>query len=58
MERDIPIGLVGVLCLWLLVTTHKSVYDWFLPAANGWGNIYPIPNMIPPLMAEEEGPPT
>jgi uncharacterized protein YbaR (Trm112 family) len=35
------------------------MYDQFPPAANDWGNIYPIPNMIPLLLAEEERlPPT
>jgi hypothetical protein len=25
----------------------------FPPAANGWGTTYSIPDMVPPLMAEE-----
>jgi hypothetical protein len=30
----------------------------FLPAANSWGTKYPVPDMVPPLLAEWEGPPT
>jgi hypothetical protein len=30
----------------------------FPPAANGWGTKYPVPDMIPPLLAEGGGPPT
>jgi hypothetical protein len=30
-------------------------YDWFHPAANGWGTIHPIPDKALPLQAEEEG---
>jgi hypothetical protein len=30
----------------------------FPPTANGWGTKYPILDMTPPLLAEEEGPPT
>jgi hypothetical protein len=33
-------------------------YNRFPPAANGWGTIHPVLNMTPPLLAEEEGPPT
>jgi hypothetical protein len=33
-------------------TTH------FLPTANSLGTKYPVPDMAPPLLAEEEGPPT
>jgi hypothetical protein len=40
------------------VTTHKSRYDRFPPAANGLGTKHPIPDTIPPLLAEEEGSPT
>jgi hypothetical protein len=41
-----------------LVTAHESGYGWFLPAANGWGTMHPIPDTVPPLLAEKEGPPT
>jgi hypothetical protein len=37
---------------------QKFVYDWFLPAANGWGTIHPILDMASPLLAEEAGRPT
>jgi hypothetical protein len=44
---------------------HATGYDpknldtgWFPPAANDWENKCPVPDMIPPLLAEEEGPPT
>jgi hypothetical protein len=30
----------------------------FPPAAKGWGTKYTILNLVPPLMAEEEGSPT
>jgi hypothetical protein len=39
-----------------LVTTHKSIYDWFPPAINSWGTTHPVPDMASPLLAEEEGP--
>jgi hypothetical protein len=42
----------------LLVTDKNSGYDRLPPAANGWGTIHPIQDMAPPLLAEEEGPPT
>jgi hypothetical protein len=38
------------------VMTQKSRYDRFPPRANGWGTTYPIMDMAPPLLAEEEGP--
>jgi hypothetical protein len=42
-----------------LVMTKKNLDTArFPPVANDWGIKYPIPNMAPPLMAEEEGPPT
>jgi hypothetical protein len=41
-----------------LVTAHKSAFGRFLPLENGWGTMHPIPDTIPPLLAEEEGPPT
>jgi hypothetical protein len=34
------------------------LYDRFPPAANGWGTIHLIQDMVPPLLAREEGPPT
>jgi hypothetical protein len=40
------------------VTAYKSEYDLFPPVANNWGIIHPIPDMAPPLLAEEVGPPT
>jgi hypothetical protein len=30
---------------------------WVSPAANSWRTTYPVSNMAPPLLAEEEGPP-
>jgi hypothetical protein len=41
-----------------LVTTHKSGYDQFPPAANGWRTIHPIPDMASPHVTEKEGPST
>jgi hypothetical protein len=41
-----------------LVMAHKSRYDRFQPVANGWGTMHPILDMAPPLLAEQEGPPT
>jgi hypothetical protein len=35
-----------------------SGYDRFLPVANGWITKHPIPDTVPPFMAEEEKPPT
>jgi hypothetical protein len=43
---------------WTPVTTHKFAYDQFPPAINGWETKHPVPGTIPPLLAEEEGPPT
>jgi hypothetical protein len=37
---------------------HKSGYDRFCPMANGWGTLHPVPDVAPPLLAEEEGPMT
>jgi hypothetical protein len=42
----------------LPVTTEKSIYDQFPPVANRWETMHPIPDMAPPLLAEEERPPT
>jgi hypothetical protein len=36
----------------------ESGYDRFPPAANDWGTKHPVPHIAPPLLAEEEGPPT
>jgi hypothetical protein len=35
--------------------TQNSGYGRFLPVANGWGTIPPIPDTTLPLQAEEEG---
>jgi hypothetical protein len=40
------------------VMTYKSGYDQFPPATNVWGTKHLILNMVPPLLTEEEGPPT
>jgi hypothetical protein len=40
------------------VMTQKSGYGRLPPAANGWGTKYPILDTVPPLLPEEEGPPT
>jgi hypothetical protein len=37
------------------VMAHKSRYDRLPPAANGWGTKHPIPDMVRPLLVEEEG---
>jgi hypothetical protein len=37
--------------------TQKSGYDPFPPAADGWETKHPIPDMVQPLLTEEEGPP-
>jgi hypothetical protein len=39
------------------VTAQNLGYDDFPLAANGWGTLHPIPDMAPPLLAEEDGPP-
>jgi hypothetical protein len=41
-----------------LVTAQKSRYNQFPLVANGWGTKYPIPDMVSPLLAKEEGLPT
>jgi hypothetical protein len=41
-----------------LVTTQKSGYDQFPPATDDWRTKRPIADMVPPLLAEEEGPPS
>jgi hypothetical protein len=49
-------AIVGVLYLGyrgMLVMTHYSGYERFPPAANGWRITYLIPDMAPPLLAEE-----
>jgi hypothetical protein len=54
-------GSVGVLYpryRGLLVTAQKSGYDRFPLAADSCGTKHPILDMVPPLMAEEEGPST
>jgi hypothetical protein len=57
-------GMGTIIGVWYLgnygspVTAQNYGYDHFLLAANGYGTIHPIPNMAPPLPAEEEGPPT
>jgi hypothetical protein len=53
--------LVGVLYpryRGLPVMTQKYGYDRFPPVADGWRTMHPIPGMVPPLLAEEEAPPT
>jgi hypothetical protein len=30
----------------------------FPPTTNGWETKYPVSDMVPPLLDEEEGPPT
>jgi hypothetical protein len=37
---------------------QKSGYNWFHREANIWETIHLVPDMAPPLLAEEEGPPT
>jgi hypothetical protein len=52
---------VGVLYPWYTgssVTAQKFGYGRFPPAANGWKTKYHIPDMIPALLYEEEGPST
>jgi hypothetical protein len=41
-----------------LVTTQKSGYNRFPPVVNDWGIKHHIPDTVPPLLAEDEGPPT
>jgi hypothetical protein len=41
-----------------LVKVKKSGYGQLPPAANGWETKHLIPDMVPPLLAEEEGPQT
>jgi hypothetical protein len=40
------------------VTAQKFGYDRFPPTANGWGTTHPLPDITPPLLAKERGPPT
>jgi hypothetical protein len=40
------------------VTAQKSGYDQFPPAAHGSGTKHPVSDKVPPLLAEEEMPPT
>jgi hypothetical protein len=40
------------------VIAQNSRYDRSPQAANGWGTIYPIPDIAPSLRAENEEPPT
>jgi hypothetical protein len=41
-----------------LITAQNFEYDRFPPVERGRGTIDPVPDMDPPLWAEEEGPPT
>jgi hypothetical protein len=34
------------------VTPQNFGYDWFPPVASSWGAKYPIPDMVPPPLAE------
>jgi hypothetical protein len=43
---------------WAAGYGQKSRYDRLPPVANGLGIIHPVSNMTPPLLAEDEGPPT
>jgi hypothetical protein len=40
------------------VTAQKFGYDRFNPAAYAWGTKHLVPNKAPPLLTEEEKPPT
>jgi hypothetical protein len=40
------------------IMAHNSRYGQFLSAVDSWRTIHPILDMTPPLLAEEEGPPT
>jgi hypothetical protein len=40
------------------VTAQKSGFDRFPPVTHGWGTNQPIPDKVPPLLSEEEWPPT
>jgi hypothetical protein len=42
----------------LLINAHKSGYDRLPLVANGWRTKHPVPDMAPPLLAEEEWLPT
>jgi hypothetical protein len=42
----------------LPITIQNSGYDQFLPTANGWGTIHPVPDMAPPLQVVKERPAT
>jgi hypothetical protein len=46
------------LCDEIFYPGYKSRYDRFPPTANGWGAKYPVLDMVPPFLAEEERPPT
>jgi hypothetical protein len=36
------------------ITTQKSGYDRFPPAAHGWGTNHPIPDKASPLLVEKD----
>jgi hypothetical protein len=42
----------------LPIMAQKSGYDRFPPTAHSWETKHPILDMVPPLLAKEEGPPT
>jgi hypothetical protein len=54
-------AIIGVLYLGYrgsLVLAQKFGYDQFPLTASIWRTKHSIPHMAPPLLAEEEGPPT
>jgi hypothetical protein len=40
------------------VLAQNSGYKRLPPTANDWATIHPLPDMAPPLLDEEVGPPT
>jgi hypothetical protein len=42
----------------LPIMAQKSGYDRFPPTAHSWETKHPVLDMVPPLLAKEEGPPT
>jgi hypothetical protein len=56
---DKPLLFQGVLSQWVSSYGPKNMdTTQFSLVANDWGITYPVLDMAPPLLAEEEGPPT
>jgi hypothetical protein len=56
--RDLLSGpcTLGIMGRWWW--PKRSGYNWFPLAANDWGTMHPVPDMVPPFLVEQDGPPT